>query len=302
MKTASTALLLAGFVLFSNGTNAAEPLVNAAWVKAQIGKPGVAFLDVRPTREAYAAGHVPGAVYSDYVKDGWRVERNGVPGELPETDKVEGLFGRLGIDNGAHVVLLPGGFNSTEMAAATRIYWTFKIMGHDAVSILNGGMAAYAADKQNPLEPGIRAPEPKVFKASPRWDLLAHVPDVEKALGTRLLLDHRPNDQFIGVNKSSSVKLHGTIPGAVNLPTSWTTEDDGGLFRDPATLRALYKAAGAPTEGPVINFCNTGHWASLGWFISHELLGNKDAKLYDGSMAEWAMSPARPVEQKIKTP
>lgn len=302
MKTFSSALLLAGSLLYCAPSHAAEPLVNSAWVKDRIGKPGVVFLDVRPARETYAAGHVPGAVYTDYVKDGWRVERNGVPGELPETDKVEALIGRLGIDNRSHVVLLPGGFNSTEMAAATRIYWTFKIMGHDAVSILDGGMAAYAADKQSSLEKNIRTPEPKTFTAKPRLEMLANVPEVEKAVGTRLLLDHRPNDQFIGVNKSSSVKKYGTIPGAVNVPTSWTTEDDGGTFRDRDTLRALYRAAGAPTEGPVINFCNTGHWASLGWFISHELLGNKDAKLYDGSMAEWVMNPARPVEKKFKTP
>ena len=55
-----------------------------------------------------------------------------------------------------------------------------------------------------------------------------------------------------------------------------------------------------PTSGDQINFCNTGHWASVGWFVSSELLGNKKAKLYDGSMTEWTMLKGGPVEQKVK--
>ena len=62
----------------------------------------------------------------------------------------------------------------------------------------------------------------------------------------------------------------------------------------------LSKLAGVPTSGEQINFCNTGHWASTGWFVSSELLGNKKVKLYDGSMVEWTIIKAGPVEQKVK--
>lgn len=57
-----------------------------------------------------------------------------------------------------------------------------------------------------------------------------------------------------------------------------------------------------PTQGRQIEFCNTGHLASNGWFVSHELLGNKEAKLYDGSMVEWTLTKAGPVEQTVKRP
>lgn len=302
MKRFSIVVALAGMLAGVAQAQAAEPLVDAAWVKANVGKPGVVFLDLRSPKEAYLAGHVPGAIHSDYVKDNWRVERGGVPGMLPETEKVEALIGRLGIDNGTHVVLMAAGVNSTEMGSATRIHWTFKIMGHDEVSILNGGMAAYLADKRNPLEQGVNAPAAKTFKAKPRFELLANVPDVEKAIGGGGLVDHRPSDQYRGVNKTASVKRHGTIPGARSLPAAWATVDDGGVFRDAGTLEKLFAVAGTPTKGPVINFCNTGHWASIGWFVAHELLGNKEARLYDGSMAEWTMDAAHPVERKIAVP
>ena len=73
-----------------------------------------------------------------------------------------------------------------------------------------------------------------------------------------------------------------------------------GEFRKMSELEKLYKVAGVPIGGEQINFCNTGHWASVGWFVTSELMGNKKAKMYDGSMTEWTITKAGPVEQKIK--
>jgi thiosulfate/3-mercaptopyruvate sulfurtransferase len=299
MKRVSVLAALVG-AFMSSAAGAAEPLVDAAWVKANAGRPGIVFLDVRSPKQAYLAGHVPGAVHTDYVKDNWRVDKGGVPGMLPDVDKLEALIGRLGVDNETHVVLLPAGASATEMGVATRIYWTFKVLGHDRVSILNGGMAAYPAERASPLQQGDNAPRAKAFKANFRPELLATAEDVKAAKGG--LVDHRPADQYLGVNKSAAVKRYGTVPGARSLPAGWTTVDDGGTFRDAAQLKTLFEAAGAPTQGSVINFCNTGHWASVGWFVVHELLGNKQARLYDGSMAEWAKDDANPVERKISLP
>jgi thiosulfate/3-mercaptopyruvate sulfurtransferase len=288
---------------YANAAVAAEVLVDVAWVKANTGTPGVVLVDLRSSR-AYRAGHVPGVVNTDYRKDGWRVKKDGVPGMLPEVAKLETLVGRLGIGNDSHVVLLPAGVSAAEMGVATRIYWTLKVLGHDEVSIVNGGMTAYVADKANPLEKGAVAPQAAAFKASLRRELLATAEDVRAALtdGTAFL-DNRPNDTYLGVNTPRpKVARAGTLPGAVNVPGLWLTEDNGGLFRDADTVRALYAAAGAPVEGETITFCNTGHWASLGWFVNSEILGNKETRMYDGSMAEWSRDPANPMETKITLP
>ena len=42
---------------------------------------------------------------------------------------------------------------------------------------------------------------------------------------------------------------------------------------------------------PTIAYCNTGVTASLGWFALHELLGNQETRLYDGSMHAWSKVP-----------
>jgi len=57
--------------------------------------------------------------------------------------------------------------------------------------------------------------------------------------------------------------------------------------------------ARAPVEGEQITFCDTGHLASVGWFVGHELRGNRKVKMYDGSMVEWTKDPKVPVEQKL---
>jgi thiosulfate/3-mercaptopyruvate sulfurtransferase len=73
-----------------------------------------------------------------------------------------------------------------------------------------------------------------------------------------------------------------------------------GQFRSKSQLEQLYKVAGVPTSGEQINFCNTGHWASVGWFVSSELMGNKKARMYDGSMVEWTLLKGGSMEQKVK--
>ncbi|MDP2826293.1 MAG: sulfurtransferase [Sulfuritalea sp.] len=281
---------------------AAEPLVDAAWVKANLGKPGVVIVDMQSTSD-FLRGHVPGAANTDFAKSGWREERaDKVPEMLPaKFDKLAAHIGSLGVDNNTHVVLVAPGGAYLDMGWATRIYWTFKVLGHDNVSILNGGMAAWAKDKANPLETGAaKVAAAKTFTPHPRMEMVATVDDVKasKAKGV-LLVDSRPEDQFVGINRNPKASESGTLHGAKNLPSGWTTENGGGLFRPRTELEKLFKVANVPTSGEQINFCNTGHLASIGWFVSSELVGNKKAKLYSGSMVEWTLTKAGPLEHKV---
>ena len=62
-----------------------------------------------------------------------------------------------------------------------------------------------------------------------------------------------------------------------------------------ATYRDVFKASGVDPQGPAITYCNTGHLASGAWFVMSEVLGNKQTKLYDGSMHEWTLEK-RPLQ------
>lgn len=275
---------------------AAEPLVDAAWVKANLDTPGMVFVDVRSER-AFGRGHIPGAVHTDYRNDGWRKKIDGVYGMMPAPADLEKLIGFLGIGNDSHVVLAARGKSATDMGFATRIYWTFKVLGHDKISILNGGMKAYLDDSANPTSIQSRRPIPKRYRANPRHEMIAKEADIKAALasGGAKLFDHRPLNQYLGKKKSKVVKKYGTIPGAVSKPASQLTKAGGGIFKTAKELKMSFRSASGADKGDIINFCNTGHWASLGWFVSHEILGNENARMYDGSMAEWSLNPDNPV-------
>jgi thiosulfate/3-mercaptopyruvate sulfurtransferase len=268
-----------------------EPLVSVLWLKAHQNDPAVVVLDVRSAidgggAEAYAKAHIPGAVHSDYDKAGWRVTRNGVPFMLPTAAELEKLIGETGIDEDNHVVVVPAGVSATDFGAAARVYWTLKVAGHPAVSILDGGFAAWQAASY-PVESGNRAPSPKIFTLKLDQRLLAQIEAVQRNEHATLV-DARPASYFDGKEKAPAAKAYGHIPGAVNI--------DSANFYDLVTNRLrpkqqLASIAAALPQGPVIAYCNTGHWAATDWFVLSVLLGRPDVRLYDGSMVEWTANP-----------
>ena len=277
---------------------AVEPLVTPQWLKQHLSESNILVLDVRSAIDgggaaAFDRGHIPGAVHSDYDKAGWRVTRNGVPFMLPTLPELEKLIGETGIDEDNHVIIVPAGVHATDFGSAARVYWTLKIAGHPAVSILDGGFAAWQAASY-PIEAGSRSALPKIFTARLDIRLLAEVSEVEAAekSGGATLLDGRSASFFAGKERAPAAKAYGHIPGALSL--------DSANFYDPAANRLRTKAelaaiAEAVPAGPVLSYCNTGHWAATNWFVLSELLGKRDTKLYDGSMVEWTADPRRPV-------
>lgn len=276
-----------------------DPLVTAEWVKSHAADENVVVLDIRGDVAETDLGELPyiaHAVVAPYSTAGWRTEIEGVPGQIPAPEQIAELIGGLGIDGDDHVVIVPWGTDSTEFGSATRVYWTFKYLGHETVSILDGGWRQYDA------QGGERVAEPVTpvaveFPYEIQPELRATTADVEAALadGTKLV-DGRPESQFKGEAKSPVARIAGTIPGAKNLPHSEFYSAEYASFALPETVLALAAGIGLGADERNIVFCNTGHWASVAWFALHEVGGNANTAMYDGSMAEWTADPARPVQ------
>ena len=269
------------------------------WLKEHLTDPAIVVLDIRSVidgggAEAYAKGHIPGAVHSDYDKAGWRVTRSNVPFMLPSVAQLEKLIGETGIDEDSHVIIVPAGVHATDFGSAARVYWTLKVAGHPAVSILDGGFAAWRAQPGFPIETRINPPSPKIFTVALDESLIASGTDVDAASksGRGALLDARPASFFAGKEKAPAAKAYGHIPGALSLDSAAFYDSASDRLRPKAELAAI--AATVPS-GPVASYCNTGHWAATNWFVLSELLGRKEVRLYDGSMAEWTADERRPV-------
>jgi len=293
--------LAAGVATSAFAQEQITPLVNADWLKANSGKENVVVIDIRDKIAETDLGDKPyiaNAVVAPYATAGWRTEVQGIPGMLPSTEELAKLIGSLGIDNDDHVVIVPWGTDSTEFGGATRVYWTFKYLGHDEVSILDGGWRQYDAAGGERVAEAPKA-EPATFEVALNDKVRATTADVEAALkdGTKLL-DGRPLEQYEGKSKSPIVKAEGTLPGAVNIPHSQFYSKDEALFSTPEKVKELSQAVGIAPDQQNIVFCNTGHWASIAWFALSEVAGNKSTRMYDGSMAEWTSDASRPVEDK----
>jgi thiosulfate/3-mercaptopyruvate sulfurtransferase len=277
---------------------ASDPLVSAAWLRVHGADNNLVVLDIRSAidgggAKAYAEAHIPGSVHSDYDKGGWRVTRNNVPFMVPTTAELEKLIGELGIDEAAHVVVVPAGVSSLDFGAAARTYWTLKYSGVSEVSILDGGVAAWKAAGY-PSESGTHAPTPAIFTAKIDRSILIEAPEVEalEQKGGAHFIDARPASFFLGKEKAPASKAYGRLPGAQNIDSAKFYDSAANRLKPKAELVAIAKAV---PDGQVVAYCNTGHWAATDWFVLHELLGRKEAKLYAGSMVDWTSNPSRPI-------
>ncbi len=283
----------------STATSDVAPLVDAAWVNDRLTDGDLRVLDIRSVvdgggRQAYEQALIPGAVYTDYAQDGWRATVGMASGLLPEPAFLAALFGRLGLTPDQHIVIVGAGTGPGDFSAAARVYWTLKTARHARLSILDGGMAAWAGDPGRPVEAGAAVPPvptsyPVSFDPVWRCDLASAQQAVTD--GRAVLLDCRARSFFEGRDKSPQAKRPGRLPDALHLDHVLAF-DPARRLRPMVELEALF---GDVPDKPVVHYCNTGHQAATTWFILSELLGRRGSTLYDGSMSEWTEDPDRPV-------
>lgn len=275
-----------------------KPLVDAAWLNGHLGSAGLVVIDIRDaakTGAPYAQGHIPGSIEAQYSKYGWRASIDGAPGLLPALDDITARIAALGISDDTQVVIVPAGTDASEFGSATRVYWTFKVLGHDNVAVLDGGFKAWT-EAGEPVSTDPVTPGKGSFTAKFRPELRAEVAQVQQAIATDTnLVDARSVAQFLGKEKTPTVRELGTIPTAVNINFDKFWDAGTGRFASRDAIDALVKAVGLTDKDGIISFCNTGHLASIAWFGLSEVEGLKNVRLYDGSMSQWTLDPARPV-------
>jgi len=295
------ALVIAPMVAF------ASPLVSPAWLSENLDDNKLVIIDLRNkidegSYETFLEGHIPGAIHSDYLKDGWRVGRDGVVGLLPEAEQFQSLARRLGVSDNSHVVVVPAGVSSTDFGSAARAYWTFKVFGHNNVSILDGGFASWRDFAPAKIETGaFVAPEPGNFVARFNPEFYIGTSDVAAFAanpGQALLVDGRTNEQFYAGGKHPKAAKAGRIPSAVLMDQDKAYSPEGNRLKSRDELAEIYRNLGDKT---IVSYCNTGHWAATNWFVMSEILGQKNVKLYDGSMVEWTANTDLPLDTSGKS-
>ena len=310
-------LSTAGFT--SQAITLPGPLVDADWLKSNLNDTTVLSLraDVKNfTKQPLyktskktkkkklfrVGGHIPGARLVNYKKIRGNQIINGkkIKKMLPDKKAFEKLIRAAGVNKNDTIIISTKGHSDGDITMATRLYWQLKYFGHKNMAILDGGLAAWTL-AGNPLEFSAAK------KQNGNWQtgkiqshILASSGDVEMAIKNKTpLIDNRSLGQYLGTWHKSYVYDGGHIPGAKVFPTELMTQKSlPARFLKIETLRKTYKTMGINPEQPSISYCNSGILATGSWFILSELLGNKKAKMYDGSMHQWTLEK-RPVKSLI---
>jgi thiosulfate/3-mercaptopyruvate sulfurtransferase len=264
-----------------------EPLISAASLLSADPRPTI--LDVRwelgkpSQREAYEAGHIPGAAFVDLES-----ELSGPPGEngrhpLPDAAGFQVAMRAAGVFNDRPVVVYDAGG-----ASAARAWWLLRFFGHQHVAVLDGGLNAW----RGPLEEGAATVERGDFVGRPGAMPLLDAEGAARVAATGVLLDARAAERFRGEVEPID-PVAGHIPDARNRPATDNLGPDG-RFRAAEGLRAEFEHLGVRDEVEVGAYCGSGVTAAQE-VLALTVAGFTNAALYAGSWSEWITDPRRPV-------
>lgn len=276
----------------------ANILVSTEWLADHLSAPDLCIVDAswylpnakRDPASEYKEAHIPGAVFFD-IDEICDTESH-LPHMLPKPEKFAARVRRLGLGDGNRIIVYDG----AGVFSAARVWWMFRVMGHDDVAVLDGGLPKWLAENR-PTDDMPPRPRERHFTARVNTLMLRDAEQVKDNLNTmsEQIIDARGPKRFSGEEKEPRPGLRsGHIPGSRNLPFSQLFNDDGTMLKDDA-LQEKFTAAGIDPSRPVITSCGSGITAAI-LQLGLLRLGNRHVSMFDGSWAEWGSSEDLPIE------
>lgn len=276
-----------------------EALVSTEWLAEHLSAPDVHVVDAswylpameRDAKAEFAAQHIPGAVFFDI--DEISDTDDPLPHMLPSPEKFSSRMRRLGLGDGARIVVYDG----FGVFSAPRVWWTFRFFGHEDVAVLDGGLPKWLAENRAVASQPTRVQE-RHFTARMNGLILRNFSQIKANLVRRReqVLDGRPAGRFAGTEPEFRAGLKsGHIPGSLSLPANEIVDPKDKTLLPAKDLRAKFEKAGIDLAKPVVTTCGSGIAASTLALALH-LIGHRDVAVYDGSWSEWGAVTDAPVE------
>lgn len=283
-------------------TGRLSPVVSTDWLAALLGAPAMRVIDGswylpgtgRDPAAEYEAGHIPGAVFFDL--DAQSDPDTYLPHMLPPAGRFAEAMSSLGLNDSDDLVIYDG--SGTNLSAA-RVWWMFRVFGHQRVAVLDGGMEKWRREKR-PIEQGtVQLPRGR-FTTQLDPAAVRNLATVQHNVYQQReqVVDARSSARFAGAEPEPRPGLRsGHIPGSRNLPFTELVGVDGTILPHEEIRRRM-EGAGIDLSKPVIATCGSGT-SACALILALELLGHHQVALYDGAWAEWGGRADTPVETGV---
>jgi thiosulfate/3-mercaptopyruvate sulfurtransferase len=283
-----------------------EFLVESEWLAGHLGDPELRAFDctihlipkpdnigytVKPGREDFEQGHIPGAQFIDLQGD-LSAPHPTLRFMLPGAEAFAAAVGKFGVGESSRVIL----YSTTTPQWASRVWWMLRNYGFDNAAVLDGGFAKWAREGR-PVETGPgRSLPPAMFTVRADRKLMVGKEAVLGAIGDGAVctINALSPQQHTGTGGTVYGRV-GRIAKSVNVAAASLLDPQTGVYLPAAELRARFDAVGAFDKKQVITYCGGGIAASSDALVL-TMLGHPDVKLYDASMSEWSNDPSLPME------
>ena len=242
-------------------------------------------------RQQFEAQHVPGAVYvhlDQHLSDKTGPDRaSGGRHPLPSRDTLAARLQAIGLGSGMQAVVM----DRQGANYCGRLWWMLKWCGHEAVAVLDGGLAAWQAAGGALVSGPSPVVAPQRFELKPSLAPSLSARDIAQRLGEPglTLIDARAAARFRGEVEPLD-PVAGHIPGALNRPFADNLGPDG-RFKPAERLRAEFDNLLAGRDpSSVVHHCGSGV-SAIPNLLAMEIAGMGRTALFPGSWSEWCNTP-----------
>ena len=265
-----------------------KDLVTVDWLALHIDEPDAVVLDASISETASGKAlkqddaTIPTARKLD-IKGLLVDEASPFPNTVPSPVQFETVVRNLGINQHSKIVI----FDKMGIYSSPRAWWLFKLMGHQHVAVLDGGLPEWRRKSLPITQISTRKYNEGNFRSQVNDHLIIRYKDVLQNIEKKAfeIVDARSKQRFEGVAPEPRKRLRsGSIPRSSNIHFNDVLVD--GKFRSENELRNLLKTKGLDKKQLVYS-CGSGMTACIVMLAFH-ICEEKGLRLYDGSWTEWA--------------